>query len=287
MERQITPFAPGKIFPPLPRDATPFTPAAMPAVFGLRSGGAVFLGGLFVALLGAMIIGSAAFLVVNAFGAPDGVGLQCAAAFGLFGGSALSLAWTLQRVRSRFPRTLTDRSVLGCAWFGAPDEVVVTAYLGGGLINLIGLLGMPIAVMTDVDMSSPLTPFAHWHAVPMMVFAFALIAARPVLEELLFRAERLRLADFANHDPRNSVESRTQESLVRIVRVPHDDVGLARRSDIELCLPDAMDRMSSRFEKRLQNLGGFRQTVDHQNALSLLNHDPCLPCRAIVHRAGV
>ena len=93
----------------------------------------------------------------------------------------------LQRVRSRFPRTLTDRSVLGCAWFGAPDEVVVTAYLVGGLINLIGLLGMPTAVMTDVDMSSPLTPFAHWHAVPMMVFAFALIAARPVLEELLFR----------------------------------------------------------------------------------------------------
>jgi membrane protease YdiL (CAAX protease family) len=95
-----------------------------------------------------------------------------------------ALATTLRQLTDRASSALRDRSVRGCAWYGAPDEVVVQAFLAGGALAAMQLLA------GSLDQASLLATVDPSHAAPtakLMLFAFTAIAVVPVAEELLFR----------------------------------------------------------------------------------------------------
>lgn len=188
MDRPTAPFAPGKIFPPLPRDATPFRAASRDrSRLDLRSGALVLVSGVVATVIGAFAIATLAQLTARALGASAAVQLQYAQACALLGGTLYGIAWTLRGLREHATTALTDRGTRGCAWYGASDEVVAHAFLLGGVLNLFALLCLPQGFAEELARTSGQQPFARWDTSAAMIFAFASIAARPVLEELLFR----------------------------------------------------------------------------------------------------
>lgn len=82
------------------------------------------------------------------------------------------------------PTVLSDRTG-GCAWFGAPDAVVVQAFLLGGALTVAEVLVWPAHAPSWIAAEVP--DFADWLLPPAMLFAFAAVSVVPVAEELMLR----------------------------------------------------------------------------------------------------
>lgn len=165
---------------PIPRAPLPTDASAL----GFGPGLWIFVQAQLVSLaLGTVGFGFAVGLVL-ATGITPLIGGQYALVIAIFLGGLGGLGVALAQLARRAPQALRDRSIHGCAWFGAPDEVVVRSFLGGGALAVLLTLLSPAEVggaATDAPR------LADWQLPPAMLFAFATIAIAPVAEELLFR----------------------------------------------------------------------------------------------------
>ena len=118
-------------------------------------------------------------------GLPEGVTAQCSTASALVASSLAGIGAAFVQLRRTAPTAISDRSHLGCAWTGAPDATIVTAFLCGGAISFVQVLVLAKPTMAWLGDVAP--GYAAWHDAPAMLFAFAIIALVPVATELLLR----------------------------------------------------------------------------------------------------
>jgi membrane protease YdiL (CAAX protease family) len=136
--------------------------------------GALFAFGLFGAAIGQALtlVPGATAVMVDTY----------SHALALLFGHGAALAVLFQRLASRAPTALRDRSAFGCAWFGAPDDAVAHAFLLGGAIATITVIASP-----SPEANTATSLAFDGEMVAAMTLAFAAIAVAPVAEELLFR----------------------------------------------------------------------------------------------------